>query len=116
MAEEVEKKNEAAQSTAGSGDIPQDQLTIAMISWIISGLTPLVPIIIYLMKKDEGKFVRYHALQSLYFSLVSLGLIMISCGLLFPVTAIIGVVWGLKAKKGEYAAMPVIGGWVKNVE
>ena len=112
MPEEVEKNEGAAPS---GDDAPQDQRTMAMISWILSGLTPLVPIIIYLMKKDEGKFVKYHALQSLYFSLVSLVLTMITCGALWPVGLILGIVWGLKAKNGEYAAMPVVGGWV-NVE
>jgi uncharacterized membrane protein len=110
---EEQKPEDKPQAEAAAGEVSKDEKTMSMISWLLSGLTPIVPLIIYLVKKDEGKFIRYHALQSLYFSLVSLGVIMVSCGFLFPVTAIIGVLWGLKANKGEWAAMPVIGGWVK---
>ena len=117
MPEDVEKPEEAQpeekpQTDAPEGEVSKDEKTMGMISWVFSGLTPIVPLIIYLIKKDEGKFVKYHALQSLYFSLVSLGILMISCGLLWPVSIVLGVIWGLKANKGEWAAMPVVGNWV----
>ena len=60
------------------------------------------PLIIYLMYKDKSRYVAYHALQSLYFQLALLlvlifgwGLAAATCGALLPIafaaTAVVGV-------------------------
>ena len=95
------------------GEVSKDERTTAMLALIFAGLTFLVPLIIYLVKKDGNKFVAFHSLQGLFLSLVTIGASMISCGLFWPVGVVLGIIWGLKANNGEWAELPVIGAWAR---
>lgn len=47
-----------------------DEKTLALLSHILTLVAPiLAPLIIYLVKKDESKFVAYHAKESLNFQI-----------------------------------------------
>ncbi len=118
MPEEVSpSESSAGEVPAGGfgpeGEISNDERTMAMLSWALSGLTFLVPLIIYLLKKDEGRFVKFHALQALYFSLVAVGVSIITCFFFWPVGIGLGIMWGMKANRGEWFEIPVVGGWVQ---
>ncbi|MCK6504585.1 DUF4870 domain-containing protein [Myxococcota bacterium] len=74
------------------------------------------PLIVYLVKKDDSPFVAFHALQSLYFGLLALVVIVpvaiITCGL-GAVLLIPYFVWEviacIEAHKGEWYELPFVG-------
>lgn len=88
--------------------ISSDERTLALVchlSMLVGGI--LVPIIIWAIKKAESKFVRYHALQSIFFHL-AFGVII---ALLIIVTAVAIVLTGAGFQSlGSHgnAGMPVI--------
>ena len=65
-----------------------DEKTLAILSHILTLVAPLLaPLIIYLLKKDESKYVAYHAKESLNFQItlmiVVIGLLITIIGILF---------------------------------
>ena len=89
---------------------------MALVSWILCALTGFLgPLIIWAIKKDQSKFVAFHAMQGVFFGLVMTAITVITFGfgglLAGPALLIVGIIWALKANKGEVAPMPVIGGW-----
>jgi len=100
-----------------AGEVSRNERTTAMLALIFAGITFLVPLIIFLIKKDESKFVAFHSLQGLLLSLAVVLAILITCGLLSPLVwpagVVIGIIWGTKANGGEWAELPVVGGWAR---
>lgn len=77
----------------------------------------VVPFIIYFMKKDDNKFVAFHALQSGAFGLAFLALSILTCGfgalvLVIPYF-IFEVIATLKAYDGQWYELPWAGAWAK---
>ena len=67
-----------------------DERTMAILSHILTLVAPfLAPLIIYLIKKDESKFVEWHAKESLNFQIT----IVIICILLFITVIGIFLLW-----------------------
>ena len=105
----------------------KDARTMAMLAHLLCLFTGFIgPLIIYLIKKDEDRFVAFHSLQALYWELaicvcvfVSFILSIILCCFALPgmAVAIAGLVFNIilltKANNGEWAEYPVVGGWVK---
>jgi uncharacterized protein len=65
-----------------------DEKTLAILSHILTLVAPLLaPLVIYLLKKDESKYVAYHAREFLNFQItlmiVVIGLLMTVIGILF---------------------------------
>ena len=101
----------------------------------------LGPLVIFLVKKNQSKFVAYHALQALvwqigYMVLMFGGVFVAMLSLLvsgshshdFPIgfllfwlmamvaglsNLILGVIYTIKAYNGEWASYPLIGNWVR---
>ena len=87
----------------------------------------VAPLIIYLIYRNQSKFVAFHALQSLYFQLALLVIVaayillgIVSCGTLFfllPVTGSVFVVAAalftifaaIKTNEGEWFEYPFVG-------
>lgn len=71
------------------GYVPtSDEKTLAILSHILTIVAPiLAPLIIFLLKKDESKYVAYHAKESLNFQItlmiVVIGLLITVIGILF---------------------------------
>lgn len=88
------------------------------------GLSFLVPLIIYLVKKDESPFVRDQAAQALNFQLLvligtfvsSLLTVVLIGALLWPVVVVIslvfGILGGMAANRGEWYRYPFNVNWV----
>jgi uncharacterized membrane protein len=94
----------------------QDDKTMALVSWILSIVAPVLgPLIIWAIKKDQSKFVAFHAMQAVFFGLAMSAIAIVTLGIggiiTGPALLIVSIIWALKANKGEVAAMPVIGGW-----
>jgi uncharacterized Tic20 family protein len=67
-----------------------DEKTLAILSHILTVVAPiLAPLIIYLLKKDESRYVAHHARESLNFQIT---VIIVVIGLLITVIGII-LVW-----------------------
>lgn len=68
-----------------------DEKTLALLSHILTFVAPiLAPLIIYLIKKDESKFIAEHAKESFNFQLT---LVLVIIGLIITVVGIIFLGW-----------------------
>lgn len=91
------------------------------VMFITGGNGWLAALIIYLVKKDESKFVAYHALQNLYLHIATVICLIISLILcivligfvLIPAVAITSIVFqviaAVKANEGEVYELPIVG-------
>ena len=102
--------------------ITQDDKTMAMLSYILGIFTGFLgPLILWLVKKDQSRFVAFHALQALILHAVvvvgyilSSFLVIVLIGFLtYPVFFVLGLVYsilaGIAANKGDWYEIPVIG-------
>lgn len=99
-------------------EISQDDRTMAAVAhgltFIEGGI--IGPLIVYLVKRDESPFVAFHALQSLYFGLIALAIILpatiITCGLgVFLVIPymILEILAVIAAYNGDWYELPIAG-------
>jgi uncharacterized Tic20 family protein len=93
----------------------------AVVAMLLGGLSFLGPLIVWLMKKDESKFVDYHGKEALNFqiniliyNLVAIFITIITCGVAFPLPlalVIYGIVMpiiaGIKANEGKFYEYPL---------
>ena len=111
-----------SQSYDNAPVVTQDDKTMAMLSYILGIFTGFLgPLILWLVKKDQSKFVGFHALQALLLhAVVVLGyilsslLVVVLIGFLtYPAFFVLGLVFsilaGLAANRGEWYEIPVIG-------
>ena len=102
--------------------VSPDDKTLAMLAYILGIFTGFLgPLVIWLMKKDQSKFVGFHALQALLLhAFVVLGYFLSSflmyflIGFLtFPLFFILGfalsLIAGLAANRGEWYEVPLVG-------
>lgn len=98
-------------------DITSDDKLWALLSYLF---TPVIPIILmFLEDKKNRPFLKAHYPQALAFGIVA----WIASGLLTPVvglgcvvwvvTVVFQIVWGVKAYNGEYVTIPVLTDFVK---
>lgn len=69
----------------------------------------LAPLIVYLLKKDDSRFVEQHAMQALLWSLVGTLVSAATCGLAVPLFLVVHVIAALKVLAGEDFEYPIIG-------
>lgn len=76
----------------------------------------LGPLVVYLIKRDDSPFVAFHALQSLYFGLLALTIIVpvsiVTCGLgalLVIPYMILEILAVVAAYNGEWYELPIAG-------
>ena len=102
--------------------ISPDDKTMAMLAYILGIFTGFLgPLVLWLVKKDQSKFVAFHSLQALLLhAVVTIGYIISSVlfivfvgFLTMPVFGLLGLVFsiiaGLAANRGEWYDIPVIG-------
>lgn len=93
----------------------QEEKTLALVAHLGAVLTGfLAPLVVYLIKKDESKYVGFQALQALYFSLACFAILMVTIPLLigfflWPVPVIFHIVAGVKIAGGAHYEYPVVG-------
>ncbi|MDB5248460.1 MAG: putative transrane protein [Segetibacter sp.] len=94
-----------------------DERTLATLSHILTLVAPiLAPLIIYLIKKDESKYVAYHAKESLNFQItmiiVIIGLFLTIVGILLVwivgiVALVLVIIATIKANEGKLYRYPL---------
>jgi len=102
--------------------VSPDDKTLAMLAYILGIFTGFLgPLVLWLVKKDQSKFVAFHSLQALLLhAVVTIGYIISSVlfivfvgFLTMPVFGLLGLVFsiiaGLAANRGEWYDIPVIG-------
>ena len=76
----------------------------------------LAPLLVYLLKRGDSRWVEHHAMQSLLWSLAGTGLAILTCGLAVPVFLVFHVLAALRLWNGRDYAYPIVGdfsrGWV----
>jgi uncharacterized protein len=94
-----------------------------MLAYMLSFVAPIIPsIVLYAVKRDQSRFVAFHALQCLFLSLTSLALIILIIhvlprafeplvAVLLTVKLVYTVLAAIKAYDGEWYRIPVIGDW-----
>ncbi|GAA0985212.1 DUF4870 domain-containing protein [Nocardiopsis tropica] len=114
------------QSSATTGQPNSEERTMALLthlSGIVLGF--LVPLIMYLVKKDESPFLRHQSAQALNFQIlltigyvISIPLSFILIGgllslVLWVLAVVFGILAGTAANRGEWYRYPVNVDWVK---
>ena len=73
-----------------SYDTTQEERTLAMLSYLVAFFAPVIgPLIIYLLKNDQSRFVGFHALQSILLDLETVAVVIVAllvCGVLMTMT------------------------------
>ncbi|WP_394820921.1 DUF4870 domain-containing protein [Pendulispora albinea] len=75
----------------------------------------LAPLIVYLVKKDDSKYVEYHALQSLLWSLLGTLLSLATCGLAIPIFMIFHGIAVWRTLEGVEYDYPLVGSFARKV-
>lgn len=85
-----------------------DEGNLAMMAHLSVFVLPILgPAIVWLLKKDQSRFVGYHALQATLFQLVTAFLSTATCGV--GLLLLVMPLWiGLRAQKGEWAGYPLL--------
>lgn len=93
----------------------QEEKTLALVAHLGALLTWFIaPLVVYLIKKDESKYVAFHALQALYFSLACSVILMVTIPLLigfvlWPIPIVFHIIAGVKVAGGANYEYPVVG-------
>lgn len=116
LPENQKESNNEQQSKTSSG---LDQNIAALLSYLLGFVTG----IIFLLLEKENRFVRFHALQSIFTSvmLIVLNIVIdfipfigwILALLLQPLTLVLFIILLVKAYQGEYFKLPWIGDMVE---
>jgi uncharacterized protein len=69
----------------------------------------LAPLIVYVVKKGESKYVEFHALQSLLWSLIGTLVSITTCGLAIPVFMVWHILAAVRASDGRHYEYPLVG-------
>ena len=117
-------------STGGFASVAPEERTLGLVAYILAIFTTWIgPLILWLVKKDQSKFVAYHAVQALMlmafvFVIEFVANIILTVLHLTPFAMIVWGVLGLgslalnvmaaiAANKGEWYEMPVVGPYAK---
>lgn len=103
-------------STTGAlvwgAETTSEENTFALVSHLAIFFFPiLLPLAVYFIKKNDSKFVAYHALQATIWQALAFfigGTLCLGIGTLLGYVA--AVMWALKSHKGEWAGYPLIEG------
>lgn len=99
--------------------ITSDERTLAIVAHLLSFIEGGIigPLIIYLVKKDSSRFVAFHALQSLYFGLLFIGVFLITlitcigpiiCAIFYFIYEVVACI---RAGENKWYRLPLAGNW-----
>lgn len=92
------------------GEATNDERMMALIAHLSNFVFPFIgPLLLWLLKKDQSRFVAYHALQALVFQIIAWAISGVTCGI-GMVLFVLPILLAIKANKGEWEGYPLIGG------
>jgi uncharacterized Tic20 family protein len=99
--------------------VTKDEITLGVIAHALTFVEGGIigPLIVYLIKRKESEFVAFHALQSLYFGLLFIGVSFVSIVTCIgpAVLAIVYIVYEIiaciRASEGKWYMLPLAGKW-----
>lgn len=105
---------------------------LTLLGYVVSLGQYIAPLVIYLVYKDQSRFVAFHALQSLFFQLLALvvtialaifSLVTLGVGLILALPVLV-VLWiavlvytivaAIQANNGVWYELPFVGRWARN--
>ena len=90
----------------------REDRTMAMLAHLLLLFTGFIgPLIIYCTKKDDSRFVAFHALQAVYFSIAACIFSLITCGIGGILAMIYAVVVCIRAHEGKWEKYWLVGDW-----
>ncbi|MAE28513.1 MAG: DUF4870 domain-containing protein [Planctomycetota bacterium] len=90
----------------------KDSCTLALVVHLLAILTGFLgPLVIYLIKKEEDEFVRFHSLQATYFMLIGILFAIVTCGIGAIVLIVFNIIAMIRAMNGEWYRYPLAGNW-----
>ena len=99
---------------APGGQITKEARTMGMLAHLLAIFTGLIgPLILYLVKQEEDEFIRFHALQAIYFELIGLVFAIVTCGIGGIVVLIFNIIACMKANEGQWYEYPLAGKWAR---
>ena len=75
----------------------------------------LAPLLVYMVKRGESKYVEFHAMQALLWSLFGTVLSVVTCGLALPVFLVWHVVAAARVLDGRDYEYPVVGPMARSI-
>ncbi|MBW2534341.1 MAG: DUF4870 domain-containing protein [Deltaproteobacteria bacterium] len=92
----------------------KEACTMGMLAHLLAIFTGFIgPLILYLVKQEEDEFIRFHALQALYWELIGLVLAIVTCGIGGLVVLIFNIIAAMKANEGQWYEYPLVGKWAR---
>jgi uncharacterized protein len=89
-----------AEEKAMHVEISKDERMWAMLAYLLTFVAPiLAPLVIYFVKRDESRFVGFHALQSLFLDLI--------CIVVAALAMVLGVALGFALVAEPFLGMPL---------
>ena len=90
------------------GSTTSNERGLATLAHISALVFPIIgPILIYMIKKDDSKFVAYHAVQATMFQVISGLVVGATCGVGL-ILLILPIAWAVKAYNGDWIGYPLI--------
>jgi len=87
---------------------------MAMLAHLLALLTGFIgPLIFYCVRKDDDEFVRFHTLQAVYFELLAIVFVFLTCGFGGIVIFIYNIIACMRANDGEWYHYPIAGEWAR---
>ncbi len=75
----------------------------------------LAPLLVYLLKRGDSKYVEFHALQSLLWSLAGTLLALLTWGIAIPIFLVWHVIAAVKTANGQEYEYPIVGDFVRGL-
>lgn len=112
--------------------VAPEERTLGLVAYVLAIFTSWIgPLILWLVKKDQSKFIAYHCLQALLlmgavFIVEAISNVVFTALHLLPVAWLVVAVLGLAslalniiaaiaANKGEWYEMPVVGAYARKI-
>lgn len=94
----------------GTVEITNDDKLFALFSHLsVFFLVIILPLIIFILKKDQSRFIAHHAKQALIFQAIVIVISIMTCGLGYIIGVIFGIIAAIKAYDGEWYTYPLLG-------
>ncbi len=86
----------------------RDEKSLALLVHVSAFFLPVIgPLVLYVLKRDQSRFVAYHSLQAVVFQLLTALISGATCGV--GLLLLVMPLWmGLRAQKGEWAGYPLL--------